>query len=329
MRPRRVAIRASDLGLAAALAALLPVAWLVPERRWPALAERLVAACWPRRRREARLAQIKAAFGALDDDAARRIERENCAVWILRQLQLLRCYRPGGWRPLTRIEGRERIEGALERGTGVILWTAPLRFSDLATKIGMHAEGYALTHLSMPDHGWSSTRFGVFWLNPIWTAVESRFVKERVVIDPDDPKPATERIRSALRANGIVSVTAIRGAARRPATIRILQARYRLGLGAPMLAHDTGAALLPVFTVRQPDGSFHILIDEPVTIAPTLPRLDAALAAVEELGRRIERQVRLAPGQWNWWDMERPCAASERARAAAAVGSRQAPEASA
>jgi lauroyl/myristoyl acyltransferase len=329
VRPRRVAIRASDLGLAAALAALLPIAWLVPERRWPGLAERLVAACWPRRRREARLSQIKAAFGALDDDAARRTERESCAVWILRQLQLLRCYRPGGWRPVTRIDGRERIEAALQRGTGVILWTAPFRFSDLATKIGMHAGGYALTHLSMPDHGWSSTRFGVRWLNPVWTAVESRYVKERVVIDTDDPKHATERIRSAVRANGIVSITAIRGAARRPAAIRILQARYRLGLGAPMLAHDTGAALLPVFTVRRPDGSFHILIDEPVPIDATLPRPEAALAAVEEMGRRIERQVRLAPGQWNWWDMERISAASERAQGAGAVASRQAPEASA
>jgi hypothetical protein len=284
------------------------------------LAERLVAAFWPRRRREARLAQIKAAFAALDDAAARRIERENCAVWILRQLQLLRSYRPGGWRPVTVLEGRERIEAALEGGLGVILWTVPLRFSDLATKIGMHEAGYALTHLSMPDHGWSSTRFGVRWLNPIWTGVESRFVKERVVIDPDDPKPATERIRDALTANGIVSITAIRGAARRPAAIRILQARYRLGLGAPMLAHDTGAALLPVFTVRRADGSFRILIDEAVPIPAGLTRLDAASAAVEELGRRIERHVRLAPAQWNWWDMERLSAGSERALGPAGAG---------
>ena len=46
MTAKRPAIRTSDLALAVALAALCPPAWLVPERRWPALAEKIVAAGW-------------------------------------------------------------------------------------------------------------------------------------------------------------------------------------------------------------------------------------------------------------------------------------------
>ena len=304
MTAKRPAIRTSDLALAVALAALCPPAWLVPERRWPALAEKIVAAGWPKRRRLKRLSHIRSAFGELEEGALQRIERESSASWILRQLQLLRAYRPGGWHPRIALEGRERIEQALEQGAGVILWSGAFRFSDLVTKIGLHRAGYRLTHLSMPDHGWSSTRLGVRWLNPIWVRIETRYLHERVVIDPSDPKDATERIRRALVDNGIVSITAIRGAARRPHSIRILNARYRVGMGAPMLAHDTGAVLLPVFTLRQPDGSFRIEVEEPIAIRPELPRLPVAMAAVEELGRRIERHLRSAPGQWNWWDME-------------------------
>lgn len=304
MTVRRPSIRLLDIALMVVLLALFPVAWLVPEHRWDSLAKLTDRLAPLSRRRQRRLARIQAAFSDFDSARCLQVERESRANWILRQLQLLRAYRPGGWHPKICIEGRERIDRALALGKGAVLWNGAFRFSDLVAKIGLHEAGYHLTHLSMPDHGWSNTRFGVRWLNPILVRIERRFLLKRVVIDPGNPTQATEQIRCALGGNGIVSITAIRGAARRPASVRILNSNFRIGLGAPILAYETGASLLPVFTLRGREGSFQIFVEHAITVDTDIPRIDAAMGAVQVMGKLIERHVRAAPGEWNWWDME-------------------------
>ena len=297
---RRPPLRLQDLALLGSLVALLPLAWALPERQWDAVAQ--AAALAGRRRRHQ--AAIAAALSGIGTDAQLRIERETRANWVLRSLQLLRCYRPGGWRPRIEIEGRERIDAALATGRGVILWMNAFRFNDLVGKMGLAAAGYRLIHLSMPEHGGSITSFGVRFINPIWATAENRYLGRRVVIDAEHPKRAPEEIRGALAANAVVSITAIRGASRKPAAIAMLGCRFELGLGAPLLAYETGATLLPVFTLRDPDGAFRVIVEEQIALDRQAPRVEAATAAAEQLGGRIERHIRHAPGQWTWWYME-------------------------
>jgi predicted LPLAT superfamily acyltransferase len=232
------------------------------------------------------------------------IEREARATWVLRTLQLLRCYRPRGWRPRIELEGRERIEAALTAKRGAILWMNAFRFSDLVAKMGLNAAGYRLTHLSMPEHGGSITSFGIRFINPIWVKAENRHLGKRVVIDAEHPKRAPDEIRAALAANAVVSITAIRGASRNPAAVAVLGCRFEVGLGAPLLAYETGAALLPVFTLREPDGAFRVIVEDEIALDRQAPRIEAATAAARQLGARIERYIRRAPGQWTWWYME-------------------------
>lgn len=296
---RRPPIQLQDLALLGSLVALLPVAWALPERQWNTVAR--AVALLGRRRHEA---AITAALSGIGTQAQRRIARETRANWVLRSLQLLRCYRSGGWRPRVEIEGRERIDAALAAGRGVILWMNAFRFNDLVGKMGLNAAGYRLTHLSMPEHGGSITSFGVRFINPIWVRAENRYLGTRVVIDPEHPKRAPEEIRAALAANAVVSITAIRGASRKPAAITLLGCRFELGLGAPLLAIETGATLLPVFTLREPDGAFRVIVEEEIALDRRAPRVEAATAAVQKLGARLERHIRAAPGQWTWWYME-------------------------
>jgi lauroyl/myristoyl acyltransferase len=301
---RRPVIRVHDIALLGALMALAPVAWILPERLWDGFARMAVRL---RRRSSGRKqhgAGIQAAFGELDAASISRIERESRSTWVVRQLQFLRSYRPAGWRPRITMEGHEQIERALARGRGVILWNTAFRFSDLVAKMGMREAGYSITHLSMPEHGGSISKFGIRWINPISVRIEQRYLARRVVIDPAAPKRATEDIKLALEGNGIVSITAIRGASRNPAAIQLLGATFELGLGAPILAYDTGAVLLPVFTLRQPDGSFRILVEDEIALPTQGSRIDAAQAAAKELGERLEPHIRVAPEQWTWWYME-------------------------
>jgi lauroyl/myristoyl acyltransferase len=297
---RRPAIRLHDLALLGSMSALMPVAWLLPERHWDVVA-RATALFGRRRRHEA---AIKAAFSEIGPQAQLRIERETRSNWVLRTLQLLRTYRPDGWRPRIELQGSERINAALASRRGVILWMSSFRFNDLVAKIALSAAGHRLTHLSMPEHGGSITSFGLRCINPIWVRAENRYLGKRVMIDAEHPKRATEQLRAALAANGVVSITAIRGASRKPAAIRVLGCRFEVGLGAPLLAHETGARLLPVFTLRDPDGSFRVVVEEEIALSQQVPRIEAATAAAEQLGARIERHIRKAPGQWTWWYME-------------------------
>ncbi len=88
-----------------------------------------------------------------------------------------------------------------------------------------------------------------------------------------------------------------------------------MGLAAPILMQETGATLLPIFTLRQPDGLFRILVEDSIPLSKGKPRIEAAMAAVEALGERIERHARAEPGQWNWWFVE-PLGKEQDARAA-------------
>jgi lauroyl/myristoyl acyltransferase len=75
-----------------------------------------------------------------------------------------------------------------------------------------------------------------------------------------------------------------------------------LAVGAPGLAHRTGAALLPVFTTRMPDRSaFLIRIGAPL---PT--RAEASATAISDsvtaLVTQLEVAVRSAPDQSDAWE---------------------------
>ena len=58
--------------------------------------------------------------------------------------------------------------------------------------------------------------------------------------------------------------------------------------GAITLARRMGAPLLPVFTIRQPDGAFAVMLDEPLSLAPEGPRAEAVAATARGFAARLE-----------------------------------------
>ncbi|WP_191090117.1 lysophospholipid acyltransferase family protein [Histidinibacterium aquaticum] len=68
----------------------------------------------------------------------------------------------------------------------------------------------------------------------------------------------------------------------------------RTSTSAAKLALKHGAALVPVFAVRQPDGlSFRVIVEEP--IAPGDP-----MEMTEALHARLEARIAETPAQWMW-----------------------------
>ena len=261
---RRRLISATDLLLLAILPGLVGTSWLLHERLWKpiclALAYLHVRLGGPRTQGQGGLWRATQPF-ARSNDLQVSLTRGGYET----TLQVLRDYRPGGWRPKIQVLGREHIEHALEGGRGAILWVPPFLFSDLVTKMGLHQAGFAVSHLSLVTHGYSTTRFGVLFLNKLRTKVEDRYLRERILISPEARTSALRALRQRLRENGIVSLTASTFG-HRIIELPFLNGVLRLANGAPSLAVSSEAPLLPVFTVPAAAGGFEVHVQSCLTL---------------------------------------------------------------
>jgi lauroyl/myristoyl acyltransferase len=297
----RPAWQASDFVIAGSLASLLLPAWLLPEASWPILCRALARIPWltdrPLFGRTA--ASLQAALGERDHRRAAALARNlQAAVYELR-MQNLRAWRPGGWEPAIALEGEDHLSEALARGNGAVLWVAHFAFSSNITKIALHRRGYRVSHLSRPEHGFSKTRFGVAALNPVRCGSEDRYLAQRVVFDRRAPSTAMRKMVQALRGNDVVSITAGAWEGSDLAEGPLCGGRLSIAIGAPRLAAHTGAALLPVFSVRDHGLGFRTVIEPPIAVEAS--RSDMHGAAAVEFLRRHEPWVRQFPDQWRGW----------------------------
>lgn len=316
MRPDTTGLFApSDLVVAATLPLLWVVARVVPEPSWPAVLG-LLAACKPQRRAVLRARRERIAR-ALDVDAAQagRILDVFRAAHLEERLQVLKERSSAGWHPPIRLEGEEHLVAARSSGRGALLWVTNAVLAGLVVKKALHAAGHPLHHLSRPSHGFSATRFGVRWLNPIRTQVEDRYLAERLVLSAETTVACMRRLRTLLEQGEMVSIT-VGDWARQSVEIPCLGGRVRLATGPAHLAASTGAPILPVFMARE-DGGFRIRIEEPlpppvgdqrptgggeVSATRRQARDPAVEATLEAYARRLEDWLRESPELWNGWD---------------------------
>jgi lauroyl/myristoyl acyltransferase len=312
-RPRSLAARPawqrSDLAIAGSFAALLPPSWLLPERAWAAFCH--VIARTPgvvdRSTLARTIASIEAAMGPLGPASAERIARDlQAAVYELR-MQNLRAWRPGSWQPGIELIGEDHLLRSLARGSGAILWVAHFAFNSNVTKIALHRRGYRVSHLSRPEHGFSKTRFGIGFLNPVRCIPEDKCLAQRIVFDRHGPSVAMRKMLQALRQGDVVSITAGAWEGSDLADAPLFDGRLSIAVGAPRLAARADADVLPVFSIRDPARGFQTIIEPPLNLDPALPRDQACLAAAAEYLRRHEPWIRRFPEQWRGWkEWKRP-----------------------
>jgi uncharacterized membrane protein YbhN (UPF0104 family)/lauroyl/myristoyl acyltransferase len=322
-RPERAghpAVALSDFATAAALLALLPVAWLVPERWWSALCLRgawvmsWVGSAGRRRRLQV---MDQARSGAPDLPPAAVIDQYLAAGRLERMLQELKELRPGGWRPRIEPQGAAQIREALARGSGAILWVAPFRSSTLIVKKGLYEGGFRVSQLSRPYHGPSQTEFGRRVLNRVRMGVEERYLSERVLMPEGSERQALDTLRQRLQAGGLVTITCTPDG-RRLIEQPLLAGRLPLAGGAPSLALSTGAPLLPVIALQEGPGRFCLVVDPPLDVPSSAERGAAIVDLTRQYAVRIEAHMRRHPLLCEaWLDMSTPLTAGFQAPMAA------------
>jgi lauroyl/myristoyl acyltransferase len=297
------AFSATDASVLAGIPALIWPAWFVPERFWPAICRTLSPLAISDLTREPQAAAdlIRRTLGSrLPKLTGAEILRDMASEGILTFFQVLKCYRLDGWVPAARLSHADRIARALDSGRGVILWVAHAFHGHLGAKVAFGQAGLKVCHLSRPNHGFSSSRFGVRYLNRIQTIVEDRHIAERVMLPMEGQNTALHVLARRLRSNGIVSITAQRGITR-TVEAPFLDGKLTLAPGAPALAHMTGAALLPVFAFRGENGVVDVRVEPSLEVDTAAPRELAVADAVRRYAPILEADVLRYPGQWLGW----------------------------
>jgi lauroyl/myristoyl acyltransferase len=288
-----------DLALLGSLGSLALVARCVPERYWDGFCSGLARA-QPWRWRGAKSSAYRYVEALRPRPAGltpARCARAHRANVYRERLGLLACYGPAGRRPRVRLEGSEHLEAALLGGKGALLWVGPFAFSDLLTKVALHGGGFEVSHLSRFTHGFSGSRFGERVLNPIRTRVEHRYVADRLVIGREGAVAALRELVRRLRANRVVSISAI-GAAHQLYRIPFLSGSIQMAGGAPSLATQTGAPLLPVFTGRDPDREWLTVVEPPLVRHEHWQRDDAVRRLLLQYAALLEYYATRWPDQF-------------------------------
>ena len=186
-------------------------------------------------------------------------------------------------------EGWDRYEAARARGKGVIAATA--HFGNFEVLAAAHTlRGVPITMISR--------QMGKSGANDLWRKARQRAGVEDLVVTAGRTLPAAIRSLKGGRVLGYVI----------DQNQQLKHAIFPTFFGVPaataatpaLLAMRTGAAV--VFLVSYPlgDGRHQVVIEGPLEPPDTGDRDADALAFMQDLNDRLERQVRAHPEQWYW-----------------------------
>ncbi len=280
----------------------MPAVLALPERKWPAFAERLgrfMAA-----RRGPLPADERDVIGIIvGDKPAEWIDQtywpEVLAHKYLSWMQILACHRPGGWQPDVRLVGKDHLDQALGSGRGALLFTPTFAYRDLMAKAAIAEAGFAISHLSQDSHGFSDSHFGKRWLNPIYVAAEGRYLRERLVFSGDNTKEVSTKLRERLKQNALVMIT-VTPLGRRVATLPFMGGQIHIATGGLNFACENDTPVLPVFTLRQEDGVTTTVVGSPLDHPSGAASTERINAMLEDYVARLEGRVRDHPEQFSF-----------------------------
>ena len=187
------------------------------------------------------------------------------------------------------IEGKENLDRALAKGKGVIGLSAHIgNFMMMSVK--MNREGYSFGYIARDILGDRVARL----------LADMRRRMGAYTIPAFPPQASTHRCIDWLRKNSILFLQFDRIPVKGGVVVDFFGHPAATMLGPITLARRTGAAIIPIFIVRQRDNTHKIVIDSEVKLEKTGDKEKDLHANAQNLTRVIENAILRYPEDYFW-----------------------------
>lgn len=185
------------------------------------------------------------------------------------------------------LKGEEIIQNALKRGRGVILLSAHLGNWEFGGTM-MRLSKYPLAVVSLP-HNSAPTN-----------ALVNRFREGKgiSVIELDASPFAAIPILKHLRNNGVVAMIGDKDFFGNGKLTSFFGEQVRFPMGPVTIAMASGAALIPAFVLKQPDGKYFGVLENAIPLENDGSREQAIQKNLEKIAAIFETYIRRYPDQW-------------------------------
>jgi lauroyl/myristoyl acyltransferase len=183
------------------------------------------------------------------------------------------------------IEGWQNLTRAQNLGKGVILATAHLGNFELGSQV-LVLHGVEITVLAEN-----------FENGPMMRNVALLRQRKGVKIVPIDTKGMKDSFYILLKG-GTVVIASDRDILGNGIKTRFLGEEVTLPFGAVSLAQRTGAALVPIFSIRKPANSTTLYIEPPLDLVEVENREASLKANLDKLAAVMEKYICKYPEQW-------------------------------
>jgi hypothetical protein len=212
--------------------------------------------------------------------------------------------------PLTfRFAGKDRLDRSLADGKGAILWASPFAFQSVVGKRGLWEAGIHAHQMSVAEHGFSYTRFGIRFLNGPAIAAENRYLASRIVFERDEVLGAVRRALKIVKQGGVLIFTNNVHSGRALVDVPLKEGGYIEMAQTPLsMAQKHGIPLHVMTTIETvPFRDYDILISDDLNEVPTDAAVElSAERRMAEMAVRVRDEMlaaaRQAPDQFMGWN---------------------------
>ncbi|MEB3298116.1 MAG: lysophospholipid acyltransferase family protein [Candidatus Sericytochromatia bacterium] len=249
---------------------------------------------------------VRAARPGWSRRIVRTVARESVRGTLASVVELLRMPRwQAEGRQLVRLEGHEELAGLLERGRGAVIVTAHYGNWELLAATVARDLGPMTVLIQPPSQ-------------PAFRRLFDELHARAGVRAHSNQGPASLRpVLAALRSGELVGLVCDQHAEGSGVEATFLGHLVRVPTGAFQLARRTGAALVPVRIVRNPDDTHVVLVE------PPLPLREDDTALAQDMMDRFAAWIDERPDHWLWihdrWAHARPREESGTLRATLAM----------
>jgi len=190
------------------------------------------------------------------------------------------------------IVGREHLDAALAKGSGVLVLSAHLgNFFLIGTRLA--TEDYSISVLvNQPADSALAKLMDRYRLQVRQKTIHARPRRE-----------AAKRLHDVLRRNEAVMIISDEYRRGRGVETLLFGRTVIARRGPATIALRTGAAIVPACMIRQGDGSLKLVIEPELELDRSAKGSEQIRDNMAQITQWVERTVRAYPDQWNWMNI--------------------------